>query len=76
MKRVAISCDGGTVLPKTAEKYGFTVIPCPIIMDGKQYLEPEVNMDELYTALDNRENLPATSIANPEEFAKIMKELK
>jgi len=70
MKRVAISCDGGTILPKTAEKYGFTVIPCPIIMDGKQYLEPEVNMDELYTVLDNRENLPTTAIANPEEFAQ------
>jgi DegV family protein with EDD domain len=70
MKRVAVSCDGGTILPKTAEKYGFTVIPCPIIMDGKQYLEPEVNMDELYTALENRENLPTTAIANPEEFAQ------
>jgi len=70
MKKVAISCDGGTVLPKTAEKYGVTVIPCPIIMDGKQYLEPEVNMDELYTTLDNRENLPTTAIANPEEFAQ------
>jgi fatty acid-binding protein DegV len=70
MKRVAISCDGGTILPEAAEKYGFAVIPCPIIMDGKQYLEPEVNLDELYAALDKRENLPTTSIANPDEFAQ------
>ena len=70
MKSVAVSCDGGTILPKTAEKYGFAVIACPIIMDGKQYLEPEVDMDRLYAALDNREKLPTTSIANPEEFAQ------
>ena len=38
-------------------------------MDGKQYLEPEVDMDRLYATLDNREKLPTTSIANPEEFA-------
>jgi DegV family protein with EDD domain len=70
MKSVAISCDGGTILPKAAEKYGFTVIPCPIIMDGKPHLEPEVNMDELYAALDKREHLPTTAIANPEEFVQ------
>jgi len=70
MKRVAVSCDGGTILPQMAEKYGLTVISCPVIMDGKQYLEPEVNMDDLYAALDSRENLPTTSIANPEEFAQ------
>ena len=70
MKSVAVSCDGGTILPKTAEKYGFAVIPCPIIMDDKQYLKPEVDMDRLYAALDNREKLPTTSIANPEEFAQ------
>jgi DegV family protein with EDD domain len=70
MKSVAVSCDGGTILPKTAEKYGFAVIPCPIIMDDKQYMEPEVDMDRLYAALDNREKLPTTAIANPEEFAQ------
>jgi fatty acid-binding protein DegV len=39
-------------------------------MDDKQYLESEVDMDRLYAALDNRENLPTTAIANPEEFAQ------
>ncbi len=75
MKGLAISCDGGTVLPATAEQYKFTVIPCPIIMDGKQYLEPEINMDELYASLDDREHLPTTSIANPEEFAQYFTKL-
>jgi DegV family protein with EDD domain len=70
MKSLAISCDGGTVLPATAEQYNFTVIPSSIVIGGKQYLEPEVNMDELYASLDDREHLPTTSIANPKEFAQ------
>jgi aromatic ring hydroxylase len=46
------------------------MIPVPIIIDGKTYLDTEVDMDDLYARLDAKENLPKTSTANIAEFAQ------
>ena len=75
MGTVAISADSVSLTPEKAREYGFTLIPCPIIMDGKQYLDTEINMDELYARLDTKENLPKTSTANVEEFLRFFAEL-
>ena len=70
MEKLVISSDSSSILPETAKKYGFTMIPCPIIMDGKTYLDTEVDMDEVYGRLDAKENMPRTSTANVGEFAQ------
>ena len=75
MKKVAISSDSGTILPEMAQKYGFSMIPVPIIIDGKTYLDTEIDMDELYARLDSKENLPKTSTANIAEFAQFFTDL-
>jgi len=75
MKKVAISSDSGTILPEMAQKYGFSMIPVPIIIDGKTCLDTEIDMDELYARLDSKENLPKTSTANIAEFAQFFTEL-
>ena len=75
MEKVVISSDSGSILPETAKQYGFTMIPCPIIKDGKTYLDTEIDMDELYARLDAKENLPKTSTANVGEFAQFFTEL-
>ena len=75
MEKVIVSCDSVSVLPEVARKYGFTMIPCIIILDGKQYLDTEIDMDELYARLDAKENLPKTSTANVEEILQYFAEL-
>jgi DegV family protein with EDD domain len=75
MKKIAISTDSGTILPEEAEKYGFSMIPVPIIIDDKSYLDTEVDMDDLYARLDAKENLPRTSTANVGEFAEFFTKL-
>ena len=70
MKKVVVSSDSGTILPREAKKFGFSMIPVPIIIDGKTYLDTEVDMDNLYARLDAKENLPKTSTANIAEFAQ------
>jgi DegV family protein with EDD domain len=75
MDKVAISADSVSLTPERAEELGFTLIPCPIIMDGKQYLDTEIDIDKLYTRLDTREDLPKTSTANVEEFVRFFTEL-
>ena len=68
MGKTVISADSVSLTPEKAKEYGFTLIPCPIIMDGKTYLDTEIDIDELYARLDTKENLPKTSTANVEEI--------
>ena len=75
MGQVAISADSVSLTQEKAREYGFTLIPCPIIMDGKQYLDTEIDIDKLYARLDTKENLPKTSTANVEEFLRFFTEL-
>ena len=75
MRKVAISADSVSLTPEKAREYGLTLIPCPIIMDGKQYLDTEIDMDRLYARLDTKENLPKTSTANVEEILRFFTEL-
>ncbi len=75
MDKVVISADSVSLTPEKAREYGFTLIPCPIVMDGKQYLDTEIDMDKLYARLETRKNLPKTSTVNVEEFLRFFTEL-
>ena len=75
MGKVAISADSVSLTHEKAKEYGFTLIPCPIILDGKTYLDTEIDMDKLYARLDTKENLPKTSSVNVEEFLRFFTEL-
>jgi DegV family protein with EDD domain len=68
VKKVVVSADSVSLPHKTAQEYGFKLIPCPISLDGKNYLDTEIDLDELYKQLDSRENLPKTSMVSAEDF--------
>jgi len=44
-------------------------------MDGKTYLDTEIDMDKLYVRLDTKEDLPKTSMVNVEEFLRFFSEV-
>jgi len=73
--KLAITSDSGSILPEKAREHGFTMIPCPVIMDGKAYLDTEIDMDKLYARLETKENIPTTSTANMGEFAQFFTEI-
>ena len=74
MKQVTISADSVSLPHEKAQEYGFSLIPCPISLDGKTYLDTEIDLDELYKRLDTRENLPKTSMASVESFLRFFTE--
>jgi DegV family protein with EDD domain len=75
VQKVVITSDSGSILPEKGREHGFTMIPCPVIMDGKSYLDTEIDMDKLYARLETRENIPTTSTANMGEFAQFFAEI-
>jgi len=69
MKQVAVIADSvATIPPEVAQKYDISVVPCHIIMDGKDYLDTTIDKEQLFARLRTKENLPTTAAASPGEF--------
>lgn len=76
MNKVAIMTDTIASIPQEIAKgYGIKIIPFHVVMDGKSYIEPAVDMDELYARLNQRENLPTSSTPSVGEFLEAYQEL-
>jgi len=76
MKKVAIMTDTVACIPQELVKeYGIKVIPFHVIMGGKSYVETEINMNQLYAWLGEKENLPTTSAPSVGEFLQAYQEL-
>lgn len=76
MTKIAVVTDSIASIPVEIQKeYGITMIPFHVIMDGKDYLETEIEMDQIYSRLRKKENLPTTSFPSSGEFLQVYHEL-
>jgi len=76
MKKVAIMTDNiACIGPEMAQKFGIGIIPYHVVMDGKSYSDPEIDMERLYARLRKKENLPVTSAPNEKEILDAYREL-
>jgi len=71
MKNMAISCDSVCVLPEKAAEYGLVLASFSIALDGKQHQGDSINIDKVYDALEDGDNLPTTSMPNAVEFEQL-----
>lgn len=68
MNKVVVMTDTSSAISQEiAKNYGIAVIPWHVIMDGKDYLDIEIDMTKLYARLRKKENLPTTSGYSVEE---------
>ena len=67
MSKIKIMTDSASdIPPETARKLGIELIPIPITVDGKGYLEGvDFTPEEFYTILENCKELPTSSQINP-----------
>jgi len=76
MRKVAVMTDtGSNMAQEIARKFGIKLIPFHILMDDKDYLDTEVDMEDLYARVAKKGNLPTTSFASPKEFLQVYQEL-
>jgi len=76
MKKVAIVTDSVAAIPREmAEKYNITTVPFHTIVDGKDYLDTEIDMKWLYNRLKEKDNLPTTSFPSTGEFLQAYQKL-
>ena len=49
MRRIILSTESGADIPKDlVEKYQIQVVPMHVIMDGKDYLDGELSVEEVF----------------------------
>ncbi|MCD6358674.1 MAG: DegV family protein [Dehalococcoidia bacterium] len=73
---IAIVTDTVSSLPEDmAEEYGVSVIPMHIIMDGKDYLETEVDKEQFYTWFENEREHPKTSAPSVGAYLEVFRKL-
>lgn len=79
MSKVAIMTDSVSLLTsEIAETYGITVVSTHITMDGKDYLDTDMNLSEFYAQLPQlgeAEKFPTTSSPSISDYLKIYREL-
>jgi len=76
VNKVAIMTDSVAAVPREiAKQYGIAVIPFHVIMDGKSYIETELDEDQFYARLRGKESLPTTSAPSAGEFLQAYEEL-
>ncbi|MCK4402274.1 MAG: DegV family protein [Dehalococcoidia bacterium] len=79
MSKVAIITDSVSLLtPEIAETYGITVVSTHITMDGKDYLDIDMNLSEFYAQLPQlreAEKFPTTSSPSISDYLEIYREL-
>jgi len=79
MNKIAVMTDSVSLLTQEiAETYGIRVLPVHIMMDGKGYLETDINLSEFYVQLAQlreSENLPTTSSPSVSDYLEAYREL-
>ena len=74
--KVAIVTDTVSSLPRdVAEEYGISVVPMHVIMDGRDYLETEVDKGQFYSWFEDEARHPKTSAPSIGDFLEVFREL-
>ncbi|SFF73304.1 EDD domain protein, DegV family [Halobacillus alkaliphilus] len=71
MRRIILSTESGADLPnELADKYDIQVVPMHIIMDGKDYLDGSLPVQEIYDYYERTKKIPSTTSTNAHEYQK------
>ncbi|RIW31327.1 DegV family protein [Bacillus salacetis] len=77
MRRIILSTESGADLPvDLAEKYNIQVVPMHIIMEGKDYLDGSLPVQEIYDYYGRTKKIPSTTSTNAHEYQELFSNIK
>src|SRR5690625_5541378 len=77
MKRIILSTESGADLPSDlAEKHAVQVVPMHIIMEGKDYLDGSLPVQDIYDYYERSKNIPSTTSTNTHEYHEFFAKIK
>ena len=77
MRRIILSTESGADLPKDlVEKYQIQVVPMHVIMDGKDYLDGELSVEEVFDYHSRTKKIPSTAATNVHEYHDLFTKIR
>src|SRR5690625_2588470 len=77
MKRIILSTESGADLPSDlAEKHAVQVVPMHIIMEGKDYLDGSLPVQDIYDYYERSKKIPSTTSTNTHEYHEFFAKIK
>ncbi|MRH41411.1 DegV family EDD domain-containing protein [Aquibacillus halophilus] len=69
MRKIILSTESGADLPEDlATKYNVQVVPMHVVMDGQDYLDGSLLVEDIYDYYDRTKKIPFTTSTNPHEY--------
>ena len=77
MREILISTETGSDMPKNlAEKYQINIIPMHVVMDGVDYPDGSIPVEQIYDYHKKTKKIPTTSATNVGEYTEFFKKLQ
>lgn len=77
MKRIILSTESGADLPESlAKKHGVHVVPMHVIMEGQDYLDGHLPVQDIYDFYDRTKNIPSTAATNMHEYQQFFRKIQ
>ncbi|MRX72796.1 DegV family EDD domain-containing protein [Bacillus lacus] len=77
MRRIILSTESGADLPEDlAQTYDIQVVPMHIIMDGKDYLDGSLPVEDIYDYYDRTKSIPTTTATNVYEYQEFFASIR
>lgn len=77
MKRIILSTESGADLPKNlVEKHQIQVVPMHVIMDGKDYFDGTLSVEEVFDFYERTKTIPSTTATNVHEYHELFTNIR
>lgn len=77
MKRIILSTESVADLPnEVIEKFQIQIIQMHVIMDGKDYLESELSVEEVFDYYNRTKKVPSTTATNVQEYHNLFAKIR
>lgn len=77
MRRIILSTESGADLPNNlADKHEVQVVPMHVIMEGHDYLDGHLSVQEIYDYHDRTKKIPSTSATNVHEYHEFFTQIR
>lgn len=77
MRRIILSTESGADIPEDlASKHNVHVVPMHVIMDGKDYLDGYLPVEDIYDYYRRTKKIPSTTATNIHEYQEFFTKIK
>jgi DegV family protein with EDD domain len=77
MSKIILSTESGADLPaELAQKYNVQVVPMHVIMDGEDYLDGSLPVEEIYDYYARTKKIPSTTATNVHEYEEFFRKIQ